>query len=68
VIFDNPHVYILADGKQGALNPAVIELKRQFDPKGLLNPGKMRGWSARQGNLGSGGNNQCRIRGVADET
>jgi len=44
VAINNPHVYILEDGKQGQLDPAVIELKRQFDPQGLLNPGKMRSW------------------------
>ena len=41
---NNPHVYILEDGKQGQLNPAAVELKRRFDPQGLLNPGKMRSW------------------------
>lgn len=46
VTINNPHVYILEDGKQGQLNPAVIELKRRFDPQGLLNPGKMRSWNA----------------------
>jgi FAD/FMN-containing dehydrogenase len=46
VIINNPHVYILEDGKQGRLNPAAVEIKRRFDPKGLLNPGKMRSWSA----------------------
>jgi FAD/FMN-containing dehydrogenase len=45
VAINNPHVYILEDGKQGALNPAVVELRRRFDPQGLLNPGKMRSWT-----------------------
>jgi FAD/FMN-containing dehydrogenase len=45
VAINNPHVYILEDGKQGQLNPAAIELKRRFDPQGLLNPGKMRSWA-----------------------
>lgn len=44
VTINNPHVYILEDGKQGQLSPAVIETKRRFDPQGLLNPGKMRSW------------------------
>ena len=44
VTINNPHVYILEDGKQGQLNPAVIEIKRRYDPQGLLNPGKMRSW------------------------
>jgi FAD/FMN-containing dehydrogenase len=46
VSINNPHVFILEDGKQGQLNPAVIEMKRRFDPQGLLNPGKMRSWPA----------------------
>jgi FAD/FMN-containing dehydrogenase len=46
VAINNPHTYILEDGKQGQLNPAVIETKRRFDPQGLLNPGKMRGWTS----------------------
>ena len=45
VMINNPHVFILEDGKQGQLNPAVIETRRQFDPQGLLNPGKMRSWT-----------------------
>jgi FAD/FMN-containing dehydrogenase len=45
VTINNPHVFILEDGKQGQLNPAVVELKRRFDPQGLLNPGKMRSWA-----------------------
>jgi FAD/FMN-containing dehydrogenase len=44
VAINNPHVFILEDGKQGDLDPAVVELKRRFDPHGLLNPGKMRSW------------------------
>ena len=44
VVINNPHVYILEDGKQGQLDPAVVALKRDFDPQGLLNPGKMRSW------------------------
>ena len=49
VTINNPHVYVLEDGKQGQLNPAVIEIKRRYDPLGLLNPGKMRSWSAAPG-------------------
>ena len=45
VMINNPHVYILEDGKQGALNSEVVAMKRRFDPQGLLNPGKMRSWS-----------------------
>jgi FAD/FMN-containing dehydrogenase len=47
VMINNPHVYIVEDGKQGQLNPAVIDLKTRFDPQGLLNPGKLRSWPVR---------------------
>ncbi len=44
----NPHVYTIEDGRaQGALDPAVVALKKRFDPLGLLNPGKLRSWPAR---------------------
>jgi FAD/FMN-containing dehydrogenase len=44
----NPHVYIVEDGKQGQVNPAVVASKLRFDPAGLLNPGKLRGWAQRE--------------------
>ncbi|WP_445115270.1 hypothetical protein [Acinetobacter sp. WZC-1] len=38
----DPHVYTLADGKHaGHLDPAIIQAQQDFDPQGLLNPGKM---------------------------
>lgn len=46
VAINNPHVYIIEDGKQGALDPLVLEMKSRFDPQGLLNPGKLRSWPA----------------------
>jgi FAD/FMN-containing dehydrogenase len=49
VAINDPHVYILEDGKQGTLNPAVVAMKQRFDPHGLLNPGKMRSWIAQGG-------------------
>ncbi|RZA15651.1 MAG: FAD-binding oxidoreductase [Lysobacteraceae bacterium] len=43
---NNPHTFILEEGKAGGdLPQAVIDMKRKFDPKGLLNPGKMRAWA-----------------------
>lgn len=40
IAINAPHVFTLEDGKHSdALDPAVIELKRQLDPAGLLNPG-----------------------------
>lgn len=45
VRINDPHVFIVEDGKAGGdLAAAVIETKRQFDPHGLLNPGKVRAW------------------------
>ena len=43
----NPHVFIVEDGKQGTINPAVVAMKARLDPQGLLNPGKLRGWELR---------------------
>ena len=48
VQINNPHVYIVEDGKQNNLDPAVVNIKRRFDPQGLLNPGKLRSWVAAQ--------------------
>jgi len=44
VAINNPHAFILEDGKQGQLDPAAVAIRRRFDPQGLLNPGKMRSW------------------------
>jgi FAD/FMN-containing dehydrogenase len=41
----NPHTYILEDGGRKTVDPMQLEFKRQVDPYGLLNPGKMRAWS-----------------------
>ncbi|SFN24945.1 FAD-binding oxidoreductase [Variovorax sp. OV329] len=47
VRINNPHVYIVEDGKAGgALPPEVVAVKKRFDPLGLLNPGKLRDWPA----------------------
>jgi FAD/FMN-containing dehydrogenase len=48
VYIANPHVYIVEDGKQGQVNPDVVATKMRFDPLGLLNPGKLRGWDQRE--------------------
>ena len=39
---------IIEDGKQNNLDPAVVRTKERFDPQGLLNPGKLRSWAARE--------------------
>jgi FAD/FMN-containing dehydrogenase len=48
VQINNPHAYVVEDGKQAQLNPDVIAMKARFDPQGLLNPGKLRGWEQRE--------------------
>ena len=48
VYIANPHVYIVEDGKQGQINADVVATKLRFDPAGLLNPGKLRGWEQRE--------------------
>lgn len=40
----NPHTYILEDGGRKVIDPIQLEFKRQVDPHGLLNPGKMKAW------------------------
>jgi FAD/FMN-containing dehydrogenase len=44
----NPHVWAVEDGKQGRVNPDIVATKVRFDPLGLLNPGKLRGWEQRE--------------------
>ncbi len=42
---NNPHTFIIEEGKVGGDLPQnVIDMKKRFDPAGLLNPGKMRAW------------------------
>ena len=48
VTINNPHVYMVEDGKQGKLSPGVVETKESYDPLGLLNPGKLRAWAERE--------------------
>jgi len=40
----NPHRITLEEGGMKKVNTAHLEFKRQADPKGLLNPGKMIAW------------------------
>jgi FAD/FMN-containing dehydrogenase len=40
----NPHVYTLEEGGMKQVDRAQLAFKRQADPKGLLNPGKMLAW------------------------
>ncbi len=40
----NPHVITVEDGGLGVIDVDQVEAKRRFDPNGLLNPGKLKGW------------------------
>jgi FAD/FMN-containing dehydrogenase len=40
----NPHTYVLEDGGRKVIDPVQLAFKREVDPYGLLNPGKMRAW------------------------
>ncbi len=42
----DPHTYILEDGGMKTVDQAQLAFKRQADPLGLLNPGKMKAWDA----------------------
>ena len=41
----NPHAYTWEEGNRSDADAGLIAMKREFDPKGLLNPGKMIGWN-----------------------
>ena len=40
----NPHVLTVEDGGLGVVDADQVAAKAAFDPLGLLNPGKLRGW------------------------
>ena len=43
VIF-NPHTITVEDGGLGVIDSDQVQAKRNYDPKGILNPGKLKGW------------------------
>ena len=43
----NPHVLTVEDGGLGVVDGDQVAAKQRFDPAGLLNPGKLRGWLER---------------------
>ena len=43
VIF-NPHVITVEDGGLGVVDSDQVKAKTRFDPNGILNPGKLKGW------------------------
>ena len=42
----DPHTFILEDGGMKTIDEAQLAFKRQNDPLGLLNPGKMKAFAA----------------------
>ncbi len=40
----NPHAYTLEEGGMKQVDQTQLAFKREADPKGLMNPGKMIGW------------------------
>ena len=44
VIF-NPHTITVEDGGLGVIDSDQVQAKNDFDPKGILNPGKLKGWN-----------------------
>ncbi len=43
VIF-NPHVITVEDGGLGVIDVDQVKAKKLYDPNGILNPGKLKGW------------------------
>ncbi|MCX5968499.1 MAG: FAD-binding oxidoreductase [Cyanobacteria bacterium] len=46
LVFD-PHQITVEEGGLGGIDPAQVAAKTLYDPSGLLNPGKLRGWLER---------------------
>ena len=44
----NPHVLTVEDGGLGVVDADQVKAKQSYDPAGLLNPGKLRGWLERE--------------------
>ncbi len=44
VIF-NPHTITVEDGGLGVIDSDQVQAKSNYDPKGILNPGKLKGWN-----------------------
>ena len=49
-VFD-PHTHILEDGGMKVTDWAQLGFKRRVDPRGLLNPGKMRAWEEQKASV-----------------
>src|SRR4029079_12857325 len=50
----NPHRYTLEEGGMKRTDAVQLAFKRETDPEGLLNPGKMIGWENPDFDLNSG--------------
>ena len=50
----NPHRYTLEEGGMKQTDAVQLAFKRQSDPDGLLNPGKMIGWEHPEFDIGQG--------------
>ena len=46
IIF-NPHVLTVEEGGLGVIDADQVKTKLEYDPKGLLNPGKLQGWESK---------------------
>ncbi len=44
VFVANPHTYLLEDGGMKSIDQEQLAFKQRVDPRGLMNPGKMRAW------------------------
>tara|TARA_B100000212_G_scaffold188321_1_gene142014 strand:- start:24 stop:1379 length:1356 start_codon:yes stop_codon:yes gene_type:complete len=47
IIF-NPHVLTVEGGGLGVIDADQVKAKLNYDPKGLLNPGKLEGWTEKE--------------------
>ena len=46
IIF-NPHVITVEDGGLGVVDVDQVNAKKSYDPEGILNPGKLKGWEVK---------------------
>jgi FAD/FMN-containing dehydrogenase len=54
ILVFNPHRYTLEEGGMKKTDQAQLDFKREADPKGILNPGKMIAWDDPTFDLNSG--------------
>ena len=47
-VYFNPHVLTVEGGGLGVVDADQVKAKLRFDPKGLLNPGKLEGWEIKE--------------------